>query len=64
MLKRIVLIFTIAIVLIYTGFSLCKKSDNFVHIAFATWGSESEINILKPMLEDFEKVLDTVLNFD
>ena len=32
-----------------------KKSDNLVHIQFATWGSESEINILKPMLEEFEK---------
>ena len=60
MLKRIVLIFTIAIVLIYTGFSLCKKSDNFVHIAFATWGSESEIKILKPMLEEFEKQNDGI----
>lgn len=60
MLKRIVLIFTITIVLIYTGFSLCKKNDNYVHIEFATWGSESEINILKPMLEDFEKQNDGI----
>ena len=37
-----------------------KKTDKLVHIQFATWGSESEINILKPMLEDFEKQNDGI----
>ena len=36
-------------------FSLCGKTDNKTHIEFATWGSESEIKILKPMLEEFER---------
>ena len=37
-----------------------KKTDKLVHIQFATWGSESEINILKPMLENFEKQNDGI----
>lgn len=37
-------------------FTFCfhKKLDDKVHIEFATWGSESELIILKPMLEEFE----------
>ena len=37
-----------------------KEIDNSIHIQFATWGSESEINILKPMLEEFEKQNDGI----
>ena len=59
MLKRIIFISAI-LVLIFTVFCLHNKRDNYVHIEFATWGSESEINILKPMLEDFEKQNDGI----
>lgn len=55
MLKKIVFILLIFILCLFLGFCLGKKPDSDVHIQFATWGSESEINILKPMLEDFEK---------
>lgn len=34
--------------------TLSRKSDNFEHIQFASWGSESEVNILKPIIKDFE----------
>lgn len=39
---------------LFYGFCFHKRPDDKVHITFATWGSESEMNILKPMLEDFE----------
>lgn len=54
MLKRIVFTFVILILCVCIS-CLYKKTDNLVHIQFATWGSESEINILKPMLQEFEK---------
>lgn len=33
----------------------CQKKDDRVHIKFSTWGSESEINILKPLIKEFEQ---------
>lgn len=60
MLKKIVFILLIFILCLFLGFCLGKKPDSDVHIQFATWGSESEINILKPMLEDFEKQNDGI----
>jgi len=53
--KKFLLYCLISGLALFFGFCLHKKPDDKVHIAFATWGSESEINILKPMLEDFEK---------
>ena len=32
----------------------CSKSDNRVVLQYASWGSKSEIDILKPILKDFE----------
>lgn len=60
MFKKIAFILLIFILCLFLGFSLGKKPDGNVHIQFATWGSESEINILKPMLEDFEKQNDGI----
>ena len=60
MFKKIVFIFLIFILCVFCGFCLNKNTDNTVHVQFATWGSESEINILKPMLEDFEKQNDGI----
>lgn len=31
-----------------------NKTDNKIHIQFSSWGSESEISILKPLLKEFE----------
>lgn len=53
--KKIIFILIIIIFVLSFCHILNKKTDNFVHIQFATWGSESEINILKPMLNDFEQ---------
>ena len=36
-------------------FSGCTKEKEFVTIKFASWGSKSEIEIIKPILSDFEK---------
>lgn len=33
----------------------CAKKDNKTVVQFASWGSKSEIDILKPILADFEK---------
>ena len=33
----------------------CSKSDNDVVLQYASWGSKSEVDILKPILSDFEK---------
>ena len=33
----------------------CTKNNNRITIQFASWGSKSEIDILKPILENFEK---------
>lgn len=33
----------------------CSKSDNVTVLQYASWGSKSEVDILKPILADFEK---------
>ena len=53
MLKRI---FTLSvIILIALLFFLKPQKESKVVVQFASWGSESEINILKPILKNFEK---------
>ena len=56
MLKKILIIICVIFCVGFLGsFILRKNSDNEkVVIQFASWGSESEINILKPILADFE----------
>ena len=41
--------------LIFLGIFGKKNNNEKVTIQFASWGSESEIRILKPVLSDFEK---------
>ena len=36
-------------------FLLNKPADNRVVIKFSTWGSQSEIALLKPLIQEFEK---------
>lgn len=36
-------------------FNGCSKSNNYVTLQYASWGSKSEIDILKPLISDFEK---------
>lgn len=56
MFKKIV--FFLLIVFIFcTCFYIKHATDNdgMIHLQFASWGSESEIKILKPIISDFEK---------
>jgi len=34
----------------------CQPQEKKVKISFSTWGSETEINIIKPLIKDFEKL--------
>jgi multiple sugar transport system substrate-binding protein len=56
MLKKIILIICLIICAGFLGSFLVNKTqeEKKVTIQFASWGSESEINILKPILKDFE----------
>lgn len=58
--KKLLLYCLIIGLIIFFCSCMSKRTDNNIHIQFATWGSESEINILKPMLEDFEKQNDGI----
>ena len=61
MLKKIVVLISVLIIFIVCGFCFLKNfsknnvSKSIVRVQFASWGSESEIKILKPLLVDFEK---------
>lgn len=56
MLKKILLICLIMGVLLGAHVLFAHRhEDSKVHISFASWGSESEVKILKPILCDFEK---------
>ena len=52
-------LFILFILILSAVLWICYKNKNFndksVTIQFASWGSESEIGILKPILADFEK---------
>ena len=55
MIKKIILVICL---IVFASFFILKsnlKNDNHVIVQFASWGSESEISILKPILADFEK---------
>lgn len=57
MLKKILLIFCLIIgALLLFPVLVHDKCDGKTHISFASWGSESEIKILKPILKDFENI--------
>ena len=57
--KKVLFVIFSCLVLIMVGFlclnNLKSGQDRQVVIQFASWGSESEIKILKPLLENFEK---------
>ncbi len=55
MTKKILLLICLIIVSLILGTKLKNIVSPAVHIQFASWGSESEIKILKPILADFEK---------
>ena len=49
------LILNVIILLIFSlFFSGCAKNENVNQISFSTWGSQSEIKILKPIIKKFE----------
>ena len=52
-------LFILLILILSTVLWICYKNKNFndksVTIQFASWGSESEVGILNPILADFEK---------
>lgn len=50
-------LFFIFVIIIILAFLIVKpsKTDGKTHIKFTSWGSESEIEILKPILANFEK---------
>lgn len=57
MLKKIIagLIITGSLLFVSALFChLSRQNENYTVIQFASWGSKSEIDILKPLLEDFE----------
>lgn len=51
-LKSKVLIIIFALMFFCCG---CTTKDERTVVQFSSWGSKSEIDILKPMLEDFER---------
>ena len=54
MLKNLFKIVLLSIFCLYLAG--CDKNDNRTVIKFASWGSKSEIDIIKPILSDFEKI--------
>lgn len=50
--KKILLLITVLSCLVLTG---CTQKTNVTKIQFATWGSQSEMEILTPILAEFEK---------
>lgn len=47
--------FLICLLLLTVFCTACQKKDNRTVIKFASWGSQSEIEILKPIIYDYEK---------
>lgn len=60
-LKKIITIFFIVLIVILSGFFVYKKNNQLdtsepkVTIQFASWGSQSEVEIIKPIIEQFEE---------
>src|SRR5574344_2499900 len=50
-----VILVSIFLCLLCVYFSAPKAFDGKTHIKFTSWGSQSEITILKPILAQFEK---------
>lgn len=50
--KKFILCFAAIMIIFCTG---CTQKDSRKTIQFASWGSQSEVEILKPILQNFEK---------
>ena len=50
--SKYLIFFSFLLFSITTG---CNKKEDLIHLKFCTWGSETEINILKPIIENFNK---------
>ena len=50
--KRFLCLISVLILIFCTG---CKNKEDGISIKFASWGSQSEIAILKPIIENYEK---------
>ena len=55
MIKKIILVILVISFILCVGFKSKKTDNSPVTIQFSSWGSESEVKILKPLLENFEK---------
>ena len=55
MLKKITILLILGVSLLCAFFMMHKSTDTREVIQFASWGSKSEIAIIKPILEQFEK---------
>lgn len=53
MFKTVKILFTVIILAMLA--SGCATKDSKIHLQFSSWGSKSEIDILKPILSEFEK---------
>ncbi len=53
--KKLSVVIICVIIGVLTFFLLNKPADNRVVIKFSTWGSQSEIALLKPLIQEFEK---------
>ncbi len=49
--KKFIYLISFFILILFTG---CTKQDDRVVIQFASWGSQSEVEILKPILAEYE----------
>ena len=48
----LILLFLVVLICFFAG---CKKQDNRAVLKFSSWGSESEIKVINPVLKEFEK---------
>ncbi len=53
--KKLLVVFICVFIGFLSVFLLNKPADNCVVIKFSTWGSQSEIALLKPLIQKFEK---------
>lgn len=55
MLKKITKYLGLTALIISLSLTGCENESSKTTIKFSTWGSETEINIIKPLIKDFEK---------
>ena len=52
--KKIFILFLIVLILVLAGKNAKHEKTDKINLQFASWGSKSEIDILKPILREFE----------